>query len=175
MTRAQDRTNEPRDVQPVARPSRHGPRERRLALMVACGFAAVVGFQLALVAGAPWGSAAWGGSIPGQLPAELRVASAFSACFWLVATLTALSRGGIAASPIPYTFSRRAMWGLTALLAVGAVMNAASSSRWERYGWTPFILGLTVLSLQLARARRHSQPSEPASQACGAHSARMTG
>lgn len=170
MTRAQDRTNELRDVQPVTRSGRHGPRERRLAQVLACGLAAVVGFQLALVAGAPWGSAAWGGSIRGQLSAELRVASAFAACFWLGAMLTALSRGGIAASPIPYTFSRRATWGLTALLAVGAVMNAASSSRWERYGWTPLILGLTVLSLQLARARRHSQSSEPASQACGVRS-----
>jgi hypothetical protein len=38
------------------------------------------------------------------------------------------------------------MWALTALLAVGTVMNAASSSRWERFGWAPLVLGLTVVS-----------------------------
>jgi len=123
-------------------------------LLVATGFTAVVGFQVSLAAGAPWGAAAWGGADSGHLSAELRVASSIAACFWLLAALTALSRGGITASPIPYWFSRRAMWALTALLAVGTVMNAASLSRWERFGWAPFVLVLTVLSLQLARSSR---------------------
>jgi hypothetical protein len=98
---------------------------------------------------------------PGRLPAELRVASAFAGCFYVAAALTALARGGVGRSAIPYAFSRRAMWALTALMAVGAVMNAASSSRWERYGWAPFILGLTILSLQLARSGRPQYLSRP--------------
>jgi len=60
------------------------PRARPLAVVLACGLAVVVAFQVSLVAGAPWGAAAWGGSQPGQLPAGLRVASAFSAAFWLL-------------------------------------------------------------------------------------------
>jgi hypothetical protein len=128
--------------------------DRRLALVVASGFAGVVAFQLSRIAGAPWGAAAYGGANHGRLPSELRVASVVLGSFWLLAGLTALSRGGLA-SPIPYGLSRRAMWALTALLAVGSVMNAASSSPWERYGWAPITLGLAVLSLQLARSGRH--------------------
>jgi len=139
--------------------SSHAPRGdvggRRLATLLGTGLGIVVAFELALAAGAPWGSAAYGGTDPGALSTELRIASVFVAEFWLFAALTALARGGVAASPIGYAFSRRAMWGLTILLAAGTVMNAASSSPWERYGWAPFILGLTVLSWRLARSCRH--------------------
>ncbi len=123
-----------------------------MASLLATGLAAVTVFQLCLAAGAPWGAAAWGGADPGQLSAELRIASAFAACFWLLAALTALARAGMTASPVPYAFSRRGTWGLTALLALGAVMNAASQSHWERFGWAPIVFGLAVLSLQLSRS-----------------------
>jgi hypothetical protein len=127
-------------------------RARRLTLVTAGAFAVVVAFQLALVGGAPWGSAAYGGAETGRLPSELRVASAVQAFIWILAALTALSRGGLT-SPVPYTFSRPGMWVLTALLAIGAVMNAASPSPWERYAWAPFILVLCILSTRLARSR----------------------
>lgn len=125
--------------------------DRRLAQLVATGFGGVVAFQLCLAAGAPWGAAAWGGADVGRLSTELRVASSFQAFLWLLAAAIALSRGGVA-GPIPHGLSRRAMWTVAALLAVGAVMNAASSSRWERFGWAPFLLGLTALAFQLARS-----------------------
>ena len=149
-----------------SRPVRHADQEhrraRRLTLATAGAFAVIVSFQIALVAGAPWGTAAYGGAETGRLPNELRVASAVQACIWLLAALTALSRGGLT-SPVPYTFSRPGMWALTALLAIGAVMNAASSSPWERYGWAPFILALSILSMRLARSRIPSTPSTTAS------------
>ena len=131
---------------------RAGPRHRRLASVVATGFAVIVVFEVCLAAGAPWGSAAFGGADPGRLPTGLRIASVFMAGFWSLAALTALVRGGVLASPISHAFSRRAVWGLPILLAAGTVMNAASSSPWERYGWAPFTLGLTVLSWRLARS-----------------------
>jgi hypothetical protein len=133
----------------------------RLAAVAAGGFTVIAAFQLALAAGAPMGSAALGGLHPGRLPSELRVVSALAAAFWLLAALTALSRGGIGRSPIPYSFSRRGMWALTALLAVGTVMNAASSSRWERFGWAPLVLGLTLVCLQLARSEDKERLPEP--------------
>ena len=114
----------------------------------------IVGDLFVTVAGAPWGAAAYGGADPGRLPPELRVASAVQACVWLLAGLTALSRGGVAASPIPDTLSRRAVWTFAGLLAVGTVVDAASSSRWERFGWAPFLLVLTVLTFELARSGR---------------------
>ncbi len=153
MTEQQNRTHE-RNGGSEASDSRNGPDagDRRLALLLATGLITVVAFELALAAGAPWGSAAYGGGDPGRLSTELRIGSVFVAGFWLLAALTALARGGVAASPIPHAFSRRAVWGLTVLLAAGAVMNAASSSPWERFGWAPFIVGLTVLSWRLARS-----------------------
>jgi hypothetical protein len=134
----------------------------RLAAVAAGGFAAITVFQLALAAGAPLGAAAWGGLHPGRLPPELRAASALAAGFWLLAALTALARGGMTRSPVPYSSSRWGMWAFTALLAVGAVMNAASSSRWERFGWAPLVLGLTLVCLRLARSEDEKRLVEPA-------------
>jgi hypothetical protein len=142
----------PRTFTPVRHADQQHRRARRLTLATAGSFGLVVVFQLALVAGAPWGSAAYGGAESGRLPGELRVASALQALIWILAGLTALSRGGLT-SPVPYTFSRPGMWALTALLAIGAVMNAASPSPWERYAWAPFILVLCILSIRLARSR----------------------
>jgi hypothetical protein len=36
-------------------------------------------------------------------------------------------------------------------------MNAASSSPWERFGWAPFTLALSILCVLLARSGRESQ------------------
>ena len=57
--------------------------------------------------------------------------------------------------------ARPGMWALTALLAVGTVMNAASSSRWERFGWAPLVLGLTLVCLQLGRSEDKERLPEP--------------
>ena len=133
-------------------PSHASASARRPAQLLAAGLGAVVAFELALAAGAPWGEAAFGGADPGVLSRELRITSLFASVLWLLASLTALARGGVAASPISYAFSRRAIWGLTILLAAGAVMNAASSSPWERFGMTPFIVVLTAMSWRLARS-----------------------
>jgi hypothetical protein len=150
--------------------SRNATRhDRRLMTLATAGaFAVVVAFQLALVAGAPWGAAAYGGADTGRLPSELRVASGVQALFWVFAAMVALSRGGLT-SPVPYALSRWVMWVLTALLVVGAVMNAASSSPWERYGWAPFILALAALSLRLARSgdQRQRQAPQPATTDVG--------
>ncbi len=109
--------------EPDGPPDWQGRRERRLALVVASGSAVVVGFQLALVAGAGWGAAAYGGANHGPLPAG----------------------------------------ALTGPLAVGVVMNAASSSSWERFVWAPIVLALAIPSLLLARP-----PVVPPSRTAGA-------
>ncbi|MCF4121689.1 hypothetical protein L1785_11920 [Antribacter sp. KLBMP9083] len=125
-------------------------RTRRLATAAAAGFGIIVAFQVALAAGAPLGAAAWSGAHPGRLPEELRVASSVSAVVWLLATLVVLARGGMGVR-LPATAARVGVRLLVALLALGAVMNLASSSPWERYGWAPFSLVLLVLCVLLAR------------------------
>ncbi|MEP7762528.1 hypothetical protein [Sanguibacter sp. 25GB23B1] len=123
---------------------------RGLAQAAAAGFGIVVAFQVAVAAGAPLGDAAWSGAHSGVLPDELRVASSVSAVVWLLAAVVVLARGGMGV-PLP---PRAALGGtrvILGILGVGAVMNAASSSPWERYGWAPFIVVLLVIVARLAR------------------------
>ncbi|MFS0701318.1 hypothetical protein AB6N24_15215 [Cellulomonas sp. 179-A 4D5 NHS] len=133
-----------------ADPSTARPRDRRLAVAAASGFALVTAFQVALAAGAPLGAAAWSGAHPGRLPDELRVASSVSAVVWLLAALVVLARGGVGVA-LPARVGRTGVRALVGLLGLGAVMNAASSSPWERYGWAPFVVVLLVLCVLLAR------------------------
>ncbi|WP_258724568.1 hypothetical protein [Cellulomonas sp. NS3] len=126
------------------------PHDRRLAVAAASGFALVTAFQVALAAGAPLGAAAWSGAHPGRLPDDLRVASSVSAVVWLLAALVVLARGGVGVR-LPASVGRTGVRALVGLLGLGAVMNAASSSPWERYGWAPFVVLLLVLCVLLAR------------------------
>ena len=144
-----------------------GSTSRHLAQLLAVGLGAVVACQLALAAGAPFGSAAYGGGDPGRLSSELRITSMLAAGFWLLACLTALARGGVATSPITYALSRRAIWGLTVLLAAGAVMNAASSSPWGRFGMAPFIVTMTAICPGGSRDPATRQSGKATRDDCG--------
>ncbi|MGH2526468.1 MAG: hypothetical protein ACRDG2_06945 [Actinomycetota bacterium] len=122
---------------------------RVVGVVAAVGFVGIAAFQAAIAAGAPLGRAAWGGTHV-RLPQRLRVASAGAVAFWIVAALVVLARAGFDASPVPFSASRWATWILVVLLAIGAVMNAASRSPWERFLWAPIALVLGVLCLALA-------------------------
>jgi len=93
----------------------------------------VTAFQLGLAFGAPWGAAAWGGQHPGVLPRRLRIASGVAAVvvYPLIIALVLASAGIIGDGWLPVDGSL-IMWGLAALLGVGAVMNFFSPSPPER-------------------------------------------
>jgi hypothetical protein len=122
---------------------------RVVGVVAAVGFVGIAAFQAAIAAGAPLGRAAWGGTHV-RLPQRLRVASAVAVVFWIVAALVVLAHAGFDASPVPLSASRWATWILVLLLPIGAVMNAASRSPWERFLWAPVALILALLSLALA-------------------------
>lgn len=144
----------PSSSSPRVTPAARGTiSDRRLAAVAAGGFLVVVAFEIALVLGAPLGAAAWGGNHTGRLPSDLRVASALSAAFWSLAALTVLSRGRFALSPVPFSASRWGTWALVGLLALGTFGNLASSSDWERFGWAPAVLALTLVCAKLARTK----------------------
>ena len=128
------------------------PLRPRLAVLMALGCLVLVAFQIALTLGAPLGAAALGGGDRGQLSDALRVVTALSAVVWLFATLLVLARGGLAIVPLPHTFARVGTWVLVGLLGLGALLNFASSSQWERFGWGPFTLVLLILGVVLARS-----------------------
>lgn len=123
---------------------------RTLAIIAAVGFIAIAVFQAALALGAPLGRAAWGGTRT-HLSPGLRVASGIAVVFWSFAAAVVLARSGVGATFLPDVVVRWGTWILVVVLAIGAVMNAASSSPWERYLWAPLALVLAVLCFFVAR------------------------
>jgi hypothetical protein len=122
---------------------------RTAAVLAAAGFLTIAGFQVALALGAPLGHAAWGGR-QRHLSTRLRIGSAVAVVIWILAALIVLGRAGFQVSPLPHAVERWGTWILVALLPVGALMNVASSSRWERYLWGPLALILAALTLVVA-------------------------
>lgn len=126
-------------------------RVRTLAVIAALGCGTIAMFQAALAFGAPLGRAAWGGTRT-HLPPGLRVASGIAVVFWSLAAAVVLARSSVGATFLPDVVARWGTWILVVVLGIGAVMNAASSSPWERYLWAPLALVLAVLCFFLARA-----------------------
>lgn len=124
----------------------------RVAIALAVGLLIVVAFQAALTLGAPFGAAAMGARNPGQLPDAVRFVTGIQALVWLFAAMIVLARGDRALVPLPDAAVRVGTSVLVGLLGVGALMNFASSSPWERFGWGPFTLLLFVLCVFLARS-----------------------
>jgi hypothetical protein len=122
-----------------------------LAVIAALGCVAIALFQAALALGAPLGRAAWGGT-RSHLPSGLRVASGIAVVFWSFGAAVVLARSGVGATFLPDVAARWGTWILIVVLAIGAVMNAASSSPWERYLWAPLALVLAVLCFFVARS-----------------------
>jgi hypothetical protein len=114
----------------------------------------VATFQVALAAGAPWGSAAWGGANPGVLPPGLRAASAGSALLYVLLAATTSS------TLVPARPRRRILTVATGLMVLGTVLNLVSPSGVERIIWTPVAAGLAVL---LWQARGPVLPTNPGS------------
>lgn len=110
------------------------PPRRRAAVAAAVGFYAIASFQVALALGAPLGRAAWGGTHV-QLPMGLRIASAFAAGVWVLAGLIVLGRAGFRVSRLPPALVRWGTWTLVGVSLLGALLNFASPSGWERFLW----------------------------------------
>ncbi|MFC5928820.1 hypothetical protein [Cryobacterium melibiosiphilum] len=134
----------------------------RLIARYSSGLAAVlltglVGFQIALAVGAPWGRAAYGGATE-RPTARMRVSSAVASVIWALIAVVTLNRGG---HRVPSVVPGRAvpvvMWIAVGLLAVGSVLNVITPSRLERMIWAPVTLVLLVstTATELAARRRH--------------------
>ena len=136
------------------------PIRPRVAAVLAVGLLIVTAFQAALTLGAPLGAAAMGGTTPGQLPDAIRLVTGFQTAVWLFAALLVLARGGRPLVPLPQAVSRVGTWVLVGLLGVGALMQFASSSPWERFGWGPFTLVLLTFGVVLARSGLPLQPPD---------------
>jgi hypothetical protein len=124
----------------------------------------VVVFQAALALGAPFGAAALGGTNPGRLPEAMRFVTGSAALLWFCAVFVVLARGGRALVPVLNAVAQVGTWILVGVLGLGALMNFASSSSWERFGWGPFTLVMFGLCLVLARSGASAHPAPRAVQ-----------
>ena len=127
-----------------------GPGVMQLAsILYAIATAAIVGFQVALALGAPWGDRAMGGRYPGRFPPPMRVAAAVQAVVLALLALVVLDAGGVLSlgwvAALPWL-----AWVPVVVSAVSLVMNAASRSPAERRTWVPVALVLLATSLIVA-------------------------
>ena len=116
--------------------------------------------EAVLTLGAPFGEAAMGGRYTGTLPDELRLVTGILTAVWLAAAMVVLARGGRSPLPVPPTVARVGAWVLVGLLGLGALVNFASSSPWERFGWGPFTLIMFGLCLVLAVSGSPKRPGK---------------
>lgn len=112
--------------------------------------AGVIGFQLVMAAGAPWGALTMGGAFPGRLPPPMRAAAVASAVLWFAFAAVVAARAGLAL-PRWRGASRRLIWVVVVVSVVGVALNAATPSPWERVLWLPVTLALAACALVVAR------------------------
>jgi hypothetical protein len=143
-------------VEPITAGGRQA--RSKAAAAAAAGFTGYAVFQLALALGASLGRAAFGGA-HAHLPAGLRLVSAVAVLIWLLAALVVLRRGGYQVPLISARASRAGTWALTGILSLGALINLASPSGWERLLQAPFAAVLAALCLIVARSRPHTTTS----------------
>ena len=119
------------------------------AILYALATLAVVGFQLALAAGAPWGEYAMGGRTTGRFPPPMRVAAVIQAVLLGVLALVVLDKAGAISlgwsAALPWL-----AWVPVVVSVLSAVMNAATRSRVERRLWLPVAIVMLLSSIAVA-------------------------
>ena len=118
---------------------------RMAAIFYAIVSLAVVGFQIALAAGAPWGQFAMGGAFPGQFPPALRMAALVQAMLLLALAAVVLARAGVILSGWSRA-SRWLIWFVVAFAVLSFVLNLITPSAGERAIWAPVAFLLLISS-----------------------------
>ena len=108
-------------------------------------------FQLALAAGAPWGSLAMGGRYPGRFPPPMRIAALVQIAIYVLMAIVVFVRAGLLL-PDLFEPSRIAVWAVVSLSAVAVVLNLITPSKWERRLWAPVAILMFATSLRVALA-----------------------
>jgi len=127
-------------------------RIQNAARLATVGFIVLIVFQLLLALGLPLGRAAFGGQYE-TLPISLRVGSLISIALYTVAIVVVRARAGLRKASSNSRFAKIGTWFFAVLLFLGALLNLASSSPWERFGWAPFALIMSALCFVVAWPR----------------------
>jgi hypothetical protein len=109
----------------------------------------VVGFQVALASGAPWGSYAMGGQRAGQYPPAMRAAALVQAALLALLAVIVLDAGGVLAlgwtAALPWI-----PWIPVVASLASAIANAATRSVVERRLWLPVAIVMLLSSIVVA-------------------------
>ena len=119
--------------------------KRIAALIYTITSIAVVAFQVALAAGAPWGAFAMGGAFPSQFPPALRIAALVQAVLLIALAAVVLARAGVLL-PGWSQVSRWLIWFVVAFAALSLVLNLITPSAGERAIWAPVAFLLLISS-----------------------------
>jgi hypothetical protein len=127
---------------------------RMAAITAAALFLAIAAFQVALAAGVPWGSAAYGGRSAdpdGSLPSNLRAMSALAALILALFAWVVLVRGGaVTGGRLNQRLVSGSTWAIVGLMTANMLGNAASSSNVERWLIGSVTAALVVLCAAVA-------------------------
>ena len=99
-----------------------------------------IGFQFALIFGAPWGRLTQGGQIDGALPRAGRIAAAVSVIILGAIALAVLSTEGY----WPH-WPRWTIWPATGMIGITTVLNWITPSVAERRLWAPVMTLALIL------------------------------
>jgi FtsH-binding integral membrane protein len=133
---------------------------RAAAGLLTLGFAGMGAFQVALAAGAPFGHAAWGGT-NAHLTSGQRTGSAISVVFYLAAIAIVRRRAAGSTGPL----YRQGTWVLGGIMAIAAVANIVSGSRWENFLLAPIAVVLFLLCAVVARTASRREVAHTATPA----------
>jgi hypothetical protein len=111
----------------------------------------VIAFQLALVAGAPWGRLTMGGVYSGQLPPAMRLVALVQALLLVFFAAVVAVRARLVHSPW-FKVSRYLVWLVIAYAIIGSVLNGLTPSVWERIIWLPVVVALGTCAIIVARS-----------------------
>jgi len=108
-----------------------------------------ISFQLALVAGMPWGELTLGGKYPGELPNGVKWIPLLSVNLLLVFALIVETRAGNLLTEWR-EISEIAIWIVVAYSGLGVLANSFTPSKWERRIWLPVVIAAFISSLIVA-------------------------
>jgi hypothetical protein len=132
--------------------------KRAAALLYAIVSVFVVGFQIALAVGAPWGEFAMGGTHPGRFPPALRMSALVQAALLAGMAMVVLARANLIL-PSWSKVSRLFVWIVAAIMALSFVLNLITPSAGERAIWAPTALFLLICSAIVAFPKSSERPT----------------
>lgn len=112
-----------------------------ISLAYLCACIAVMGFQVALIAGAPWGRLTQGGQNAGALPVAGRIAAALS-----ILVLAGMAMAILSAAGFWPGWPGWSAWVVLGLQSVVVVLNWITPSKAERKLWGPITTIMLILA-----------------------------